>query len=92
MIRLLQKINNGEVEVESTIDCGHKLIIIKDEPILNRIHSLACDILIAPGGQCNWDNIDKVKKAGFDVFPGDKDGFGWLTGCIQTNKGIIIFG
>ncbi len=40
----------------------------------------------------NFDNIEILKQHGFNVFPGDKDSFGWLTGCIRTKKGIIVFG
>ena len=34
----------------------------------------------------NFDNIEILKQYGFNVFPGDKDSFGWLTGCIRTKK------
>nr|DAY89308.1 MAG TPA: hypothetical protein [Caudoviricetes sp.] len=40
----------------------------------------------------NFDNIEILKKHGFFVYPGEKDSFGWLTGCIRTKKGIIVFG
>lgn len=40
----------------------------------------------------NCYNIEYIKKNGFDIFPGEVDRFGWLTGCIQLENGIIIFG
>ena len=36
--------------------------------------------------------IQEIKNAGFDVFPGEQDRFGWLTGCIEMKRGIIMFG
>ena len=33
-----------------------------------------------------------IKVSGYDVTAGEKDSYGWLTGCIHTNKGIIVYG
>ena len=40
----------------------------------------------------DFDNIEYLKRNGFEIFAGEKDSFGWLTGCIRTKKGIIVFG
>ena len=53
---------------------------------------LATDALIDERGHCLWENHEILKEAGFSVFPGERDRFGWLTGCIQTKKGIIVYG
>ena len=53
---------------------------------------LACDALIDFNGKNIWENHDILGGAGFPVFPGERDSFGWLTGCIQTKKGIIVYG
>jgi len=58
----------------------------------NEINNLACDALIDSNGRCIWENHEVLGEAGFQVFPGEKDRFGWLTGCIQTKKGIIVYG
>jgi hypothetical protein len=58
----------------------------------NEINNLACDCLIDSNGRCIWENHDVLREAGFQVFPGEQDRFGWLTGCIQTKKGIIVYG
>ncbi len=55
------------------------------------ISDLATTHLIGPNGECLWDQHDILIQAGFDVFAGEKDRFGWLTGCIQTSKGLIMF-
>ena len=53
---------------------------------------LATNALIDDTGHCIWDNHEILGEAGFSVFPGERDRFGWLTGCIQTKKGIIVYG
>lgn len=52
----------------------------------------AKDLLIDSNGQCCWDAIVELNDNGFFVFCGERDSFGWLTGCIQTKKGIIVYG
>lgn len=60
-------------------------------PLIQEARNLACDALISKSGCCNWDNINKLKESGYKVFPGERDSFGWLTGCIRTSKGIVVF-
>lgn len=64
----------------------------KDYPIelMKEIETLACGCLISQGGGCHWENIAKLRDLGYNVFPGEKDSFGWLTGCIRTKTGIVI--
>jgi hypothetical protein len=33
-----------------------------------------------------------MKNSNYDVFPIERDRFGWLIGGIQTSKGIIAYG
>ena len=40
----------------------------------------------------DWEAIQQLKAAGYDVFPLERDGFGWLLGGIRTSKGVIVFG
>ena len=64
-----------------------------DEYIKNdEIESLACSTLIGSNGECLWDSHNVLNQNGFPVFAGERDRFGWLTGCIQTEKGIIVYG
>jgi hypothetical protein len=60
--------------------------------LINMAIGQADELLVTDQGQCNWDNHEVLKKSGFPVFPGERDRFGWLTGCIQTTKGILVFG
>lgn len=50
------------------------------------------DVLISSGGRVNYKNKKELENNGYKVFPGEKDSFGWLTGCIATKKGIVVFG
>ena len=60
--------------------------------LIQSLSGLANDLLIDHEGRCIWSLHDELTNAGFPVFAGEKDSFGWLTGCIQTTKGIIVYG
>ena len=89
LIEKLRMLQDGKIEymvTEGSDNDGD--IYIECEEVENLIYEL----LIAPGGRCNWDNITQVRNAGFRVYAGEQDSFGWLTGCVQTGKGIIVYG
>lgn len=93
LISYLNRINTGEFEVVVQDEYIYSNpAATSDEDNNTLITSLAEDALIAEGGRCNWDNIALVKAAGFSVYAGEKDSFGWLTGCIDTKKGTIVYG
>lgn len=56
------------------------------------ISILADCVLIDANGRRNIDAIQTLADAGYEVFPLEKDRFGWLIGGIQTKCGIIVFG
>jgi len=87
---MLNKINSGEIKVTHIFEDGYEIIQSSTE--VTEIEDYASEFLITSNGGCNLDNINKLKEAGFDVFAGEKDSFGWLTGCIRTSKGIIVYG
>jgi len=43
-------------------------------------------------GNENFQNIIKVRQAGFDVYAAEQDRFGWLVGGIRLKRGILYFG
>ena len=90
LIRLLKDVDSGSKTIDQEDISSDKRgnIYIDD----SEISYLANTLLITNTGRCNWDNIALVRKEGFDVFAGDQDSFGWLVGCIRTNKGIITYG
>jgi hypothetical protein len=64
-----------------------------DHPIVSEIEVMANDVLISNTGHPDFEMIDELyRDYGYFVFPGERDSFGWLTGCLQTKKGIIVFG
>jgi hypothetical protein len=61
-------------------------------PMVSAACYLANECLIGEDGHIIRKNIDKVVSQGFPIYPGEMDRFGWLTGCIELSKGIIVFG
>lgn len=54
------------------------------------VELLANELLIGSGGSCNWENVNLLRSSGYNVFPGDRDSFGWLVGCIQKFGDVRI--
>lgn len=91
LLQLLKQVNS--LPLEDNTDTFLNDIDSKEyHELVRLIISYADDCLIDTKGQCNWDNIDILNDNGFHIFPGERDSFGWLTGCIQTKKGIIVYG
>jgi hypothetical protein len=61
-------------------------------PLISAVKYLADICLIDNDGNPNSDNINEVSKNGFPIYPGEKDRFGWLTGCIDIKDKTIVFG
>lgn len=62
--------------------------------LVDRAEGLCCEQLIMASGGCNWTNIKVLRDNGYNVFAGERDSFGWLTGCVQK-KGdyrILVYG
>ena len=66
--------------------------ISRTRPVVLDAEDLAVSVLILPNGQCNWDAIHALREHGFDVFPVEKDRYGWLIGGIVTRVGILTYG
>ena len=87
MEEFLEKIKELE---ESEIEASAYLSSFNERVI--EIVMLADRLLIDDNGHCNWEHINFMKNSNYDVFPIEKDRFGWLIGGIQTSKGIIAYG
>lgn len=48
--------------------------------------------LITDSGCIDTDAVQRVTSHGYTVYAGEKDVHGWLTGCIETKKGVLVFG
>lgn len=66
---------------------------VVDHSLIDEIQFLATRLLITSDGDPDFDAIDSLfNQHGYFVFPGERDRCGWLTACLQTKKGFIVFG
>ena len=64
-----------------------------DHPLVDEIQFISARLFISDEGSPLFDEMDRLQREhGYMIFPGERDGFGWVTACIQTKKGIIVFG
>jgi hypothetical protein len=59
-------------------------------PLINDIIELAT--LYLTSGPDVHEYREELRKAGYPVYPGEVDRFGWLTAYFQLKRGIILFG
>lgn len=66
----------------------------KTTPATEECEEMANALLIRMDGRCNWENIRKLGGYEFSVYAGEKDSFGWLTGCIGFPDGerVLVYG
>lgn len=94
LLELLEQLYNQTID-ESAYCEDEMSWYFKDENALaQEVESLCDELLISDNGQCNWENIIILKNAGYRVYAGERDSFGWLTGCVQKkgDKRIIVYG
>ena len=94
LIMALKDIEHGSFKKKNVLNnYTHKCVCcsIMINKKINAIIEMCCNLLVDEG-QTKWENIEKLRKQGFQVYPGEQDRFGWLTGCIDTQKGTIIYG
>lgn len=92
MNHLIELLN--DIDESYLPDGTHDTILTDEDHVLvSVIRNLATSLLISDNGDPDFDTIDELfHKHGYFIFPGERDRFGWLTACIQTKKGIIVFG
>ena len=91
LVDILTKIDMSDLpDIEYGYDhilkhADHDLIPIAEEA--------ASDLLITGEGVPDFTLIDALyHDHGYFIFPGERDRAGWITACLQTKKGIIVFG
>ena len=77
-----------EIESDESIDVHDNQYVIS-HPLVQAVQYVASNYLTGDDGR---GMIQHVIAAGFNIYPGEQDRFGWLTGCIQLRRGIIVFG
>lgn len=88
--KLIKALKN--IEASKEIKKSRYLHENGEHPLLLEASLAADDALITKEGQPNFRVFPLLREAGYRVFRGSYDGFGWLTGCIRTKKGILVFG
>jgi hypothetical protein len=80
-----------EIEANSALPDDYEATLYDDS--VSEIQSLATELFISKEGTPLFDEMDRLQKmSGFYIYPGERDGFGWLSACLQTKKGVIVFG
>lgn len=89
LIDKLNELNNSDKEF-----LKQGLYIADEDVLIEEIELLACKALITRQGHPNFTAMNFIEKYcnEISIYPGETDSFGWLTGCIETNKGVIVFG
>jgi len=91
LLDILRDIDNSELVNDEDINLNNIKHDYYNIIIKNAINK-ASDALISDEGRNMWEFHRFLGENGFQVFPGERDGFGWLTGCIQTKKGYLVYG
>ena len=89
LIKGLAELENSEEVVKSKYlhDQNYPEAIFKVEIVSGLANCLV------RGGDPDWTAIKAIEeKTHYSVFAVEKDSFGWLTLCILTKKGILVFG
>lgn len=79
LIELLQQIDTNELDPRNV-----------EHPVVREAISLATEYLT--NGPDVDDHRQHVRQAGYPIYPGEVDRFGWLTAYIPMKKGILLFG
>ena len=70
------------------------LYIKTDDDRVQQLLNYLDDLIIVPNGSVNYQNIQRVNQYGYRIYPGERDSFGWITGCVRKghNGPILLFG
>ena len=86
LIHLLRYINKDDT-IEVTNEQYDRI-----HPLVNAALFVANEVLIGDDGHPDRAAMDRIVEKGVRIFPGEMDRFGWVTGCIELSRGIIMFG
>lgn len=64
----------------------------KHHDLINKALYWADVALITETGATNVPALSLIVAAGYPVYAGEQDRHGWLTGCIETKKGVLVYG
>ena len=97
MDELIKALNNLYADESVAVnhdDNGLDYFDVNTSEVAEFVAGLCCGELITSYGGCNWAAIKKLEAAGYDVYAGEKDSFGWLTGCVQKagSDRVLVYG
>jgi hypothetical protein len=86
LIALVKEIETSELE-------ERPYLTNDDHPNVSTVARMLEDIFITAGGHMNYDLKDVFMETyGYELYPVEKDRWGWILGGLQTSKGTITFG
>jgi hypothetical protein len=92
IIELIETLKNIENEDSIKVrELFSSKILSNKNSLVRTAMYLACDTLTNEKG-LNYENMAHVEESGFNIFPLEMDAFGWITGGIQTSRGVVMFG
>ncbi len=64
-----------------------------DHALIDEIQFIATRLFVTDKGEPDFNEMDRLQaEFNYFIYPGERDRFGWVTGCLQTKKGFIVFG
>ncbi len=93
LIQLLKRVDESPVDYMTVHrqDTGEEVRCYDEtHPVIRDIIDYATEYLTVGPDVHLWRKM--VRDAGYPVYPGEVDGFGWLTAYFQMKEGILLFG
>jgi hypothetical protein len=90
LLKVLHEINASSIlpnSEDAVLNHSEKGVVL-----IRKAEQLAEEVLIDGKGKNVWSAHTLLEEYGFPVRPGETDTWGWLSGVIQTKKGILIYG
>jgi hypothetical protein len=91
IIHLLKAIEVCD-DIDATDECLNYGYLEDRHPLIQDAARAIEALLIKDDGNRNYTAEIDLEEAGYRVFCLEKDGFGWLTGGVETEKGVIAYG
>lgn len=91
IIHLLKAIESCD-DIDGVDTCLNHGYLYDRHPLIQQVTRAIEAFLIKPDGARNYTGEIDLEEAGYRVFCLEKDKFGWLTGGVETEKGVIAYG
>ena len=61
------------------------------EAVTETVEGLCYEFLITSEGRPNWSNIRTLEQHGYEVYPTERDSFGWLCACLEVDDTTFVY-